>query len=154
MEGLTQDAVYNLKYRNLRALAPELAGILSQYLQTHPLPGDSLVPVPLHPRRLRRRGYNQALLLVRELGKLSGLAVNDGLLKRIKDSPPQVEATSLEQRRLNVADSFDCRGDAAGAKIILIDDVATTGSTLSACAEALKRAGASSVWGLTLARQV
>ena len=112
------------------------------------------MPVPLHSRRLRRRGYNQAMLLARELGKLSGLEVNDGLLTRIKDSPPQAEAISLEQRRLNVADSFDCRGDTAGAKIILIDDVATTGNTLSACAEALKGAGASSVWGLTLARQV
>ena len=60
----------------------------------------------------------------------------------------------MEQRGLNVAGSFECRGDAAGARIILIDDVATTGSTLSACAEALKLAGASSVWGLTLARQV
>ncbi len=135
-------------------MAPELAGILSSYFQTHPLPGDSLVPVPLHPRRLRRRGYNQAVLLARELGKLSGLEVNYGLLKRVKDNPPQAEAPSLEQRRLNVDESFDCRSDAAGAKIILIDDVATTGSTLSACAEALKRAGASSVWGLTLTRQL
>lgn len=153
MEGLIEDAIYHLKYRNLRALAPELAEILYRYLQTHPLPGDSLVPVPLHPRRLRSRGYNQALLLASELGKLSGMEVDDGLLKRIKDTPPQAEATGLEQRRLNVADSFDCRGDVAGAKIILIDDVATTGSTLSACAEALKQAGASSVWGLTLTRQ-
>ena len=112
------------------------------------------MPVPLHPKRLRRRGYNQALLLARELGKLRGLEVNDHLLSRPKDSPPQVEATSLGQRRLNVADSFDCRGDACGSKIILIDDVTTTGSTLSACAAALKRAGASSVWGLTLAREV
>ena len=154
MEGLIQDAIHHLKYRNLRAPAPELAGILSRYLQTHPLPGDSLLPVPLHPRRLRRRGYNQALLLARELGKLRGLEVNDGLLKRIKDNSPQAEATNLEQRLLNVAGSFACRGDAAGAKIILIDDVSTTGSTLSACAEALKRAGASSVWGLTLTRQI
>ena len=104
-------------------MAPELAEILYRYLQSHPLPGDSLVPVPLHPRRLRRRGYNQALLLAGELGKLSGLEVNDGLLKRIKDTLPQAEATSLEQRRLNLADSFGCRGDAAGAKIILIDDL-------------------------------
>ena len=154
MEGLIQDAIHHLKYRNLRALAPELAAILSRYLQTHPMPGDSLVPVPLHPRRLRSRGYNQALLLARELGRLCGLEVNESLLKRITDNPPQAESTSLEQRRLNVAGSFDCRVDAAGAKIILIDDVATTGSPLSACAEALKRAGASSVWGLTLARQV
>ena len=89
MEGLIQDAIHHLKYRNLRALAPELAGILFRYLQTHPLPGDTLVPVPLHSRRLRRRGYNQAMLLARELGKLSGLEVNDGLLTRIKDSPPR-----------------------------------------------------------------
>ncbi len=86
MEGLIQDAIYHLKYRNLRALAPELAEILYRYLQTHPLAGDSLVPVPLHPRRLRRRGYNQALLLASELGKLSGMEANDGLLKRIKDT--------------------------------------------------------------------
>ena len=154
MEGLIQDAIHQLKYRNLRVLAPELGKILSRYLQTHSIPGDSLVPVPLHPGRLRRRGYNQALLLAKELGKLQGLEVHDDLLRRTKNSPPQVEAISLEQRRLNVAGSFDCRGDAAGSKIILIDDVTTTGSTLSACAAALKRAGASSVWGLTLAREV
>ena len=153
MEGVVQAAVYQLKYRNLRVLAPELGKIMCGYLQTHPIPGDILVPVPLHPIRLRRRGYNQALLLAKELGKLNGLEVSNGMLNRTKDSPPQVEASSQEQRRLNVADSFECRENVSGAKIILIDDVSTTGSTLSACAVALKRAGAKSVWGLTLARE-
>ncbi len=154
MEGLLQQAIFAFKYRNLRALAPELAGLLSEYLDSHPIRGDCLVPVPLHARRMRQRGYNQAGLLARELGKLHGLPMEEGLLRRVRDASPQVDATSRQQRKENVAGGFAASGTATGGKIILIDDVATTGSTLSACAAALKEAGASSVWALTLAREV
>ncbi len=153
MEGVVQEAVHYLKYRGLRALAPELGVLLAQYLESHPLPGELIVPGTLHRRRLRSRGYNQAALLARELSKRSGLPVNDGLLVRSIDSPPQVAAADQEQRRSNVSGSFHCVGEVPGLAILLVDDVATTGSTLSACAAALKDAGAAQVWGLTLARE-
>lgn len=154
MQGPVQEAIYGLKYRSIRAIAPELAELLAQYMTRRPITGDLLVPVPLHSRRLRSRGYNQSALLARELGKLTGLAVDEELVYRIKDAPPQVHAASQEQRRSNVADSFRCTADVTDMKLILLDDVATTGSTLSACATALKDAGAVSVWGLTVAREV
>ena len=153
MEGVVQEAVHRLKYRGLRALAPELGVLLAQYLESHPLPAELIVPVPLHRRRLRSRGYNQAALLARELSKRSGLPVDNGLLLRGIDSPPQVAAADQEQRRSNVSGSFHCVGEVSGLAILLVDDVATTGSTLSACAAALKDAGAAQVWGLTLARE-
>ena len=101
----------------------------------------------------RERGYNQSALLAKELSKRTGLPINEGPLIRIKDSPPQVRAASREQRRENVSGSFQCTDDMTGRKLILVDDVATTGSTLSACAAALKAAGAASVWALVLARE-
>ncbi len=153
MEGVVQDAIHGLKYRGLRALAPELGALLAQYLESHPLPVELIVPVPMHRRRLRSRGYNQATLLARDLGKQSGLPVDDGLLVRNVDAPPQVVATDREQRRSNVSGSFHCVGGVQGLAVLLVDDVATTGSTLSACAAALKDAGAAQVWGLTLARE-
>ena len=110
------------------------------------------MPVPLHSRRIRHRGYNQSLLLARELAKLTGLDLDEKLLVRIKDTPPQVGA-SRSQRRGNVEGSFRCQRDVSGKALILVDDVATTGSTLSACATALKAAGAATVWGLALARE-
>lgn len=156
MEGIVQEAVHGLKYRGLRVLAPELGVLLAQYLEAHPLPVELpvelIVPVPLHRRRLRSRGYNQAALLARELGKRSGLPVDDGLLVRNLDTPPQV-AADREQRRSNVSGSFHCVGEVPARAVLLVDDVATTGSTLSACAAALKDAGATQVWGLTLARE-
>ena len=154
MQGAVQNAIYSLKYRGVRACAPELAQLLAQYMTGRRITGDLLVPVPLHSRRLRTRGYNQSALLARELGKLTGLAVDEGLVYRTRDTPPQVRAASREQRRSNVEDSFRCNAHVSGIDVILVDDVATTGSTLSACAAALKDAGAGSVWGLTVAREV
>lgn len=152
MEGIVKDAIHNLKYRGLKAAAPELADLLAHYVEEHPMPGDILVPVPLHPRRLRSRGYNQSALLAKELAKRIGVDMDERLLTRAKNTPPQVSA-SREGRRENVQGSFRCNGPVDGQAVILVDDVATTGSTLSACAAALKTAGASSVWCLVLARE-
>lgn len=133
-----------------------MASYLAGYLERHTFPaqaaGQVLVPVPLHSRRLRSRGYNQSHLLAKEVGKLLDIPVRQDLVKRAKDSPPQVEARSREQRRANVSGSFGATAEAEGLSILLVDDVATTGSTLSACAAALKEAGAASVWGTVLAR--
>ena len=152
MEGTIQEAIHSLKYRGLKAAAPELAELLARYLAENPIPGDLLMPVPLHPRRLRSRGYNQSALLAKELSKKLGLDMNQRLLARARNTPPQVNATR-DDRRKNVQGSFQCDGPVDGRAVILVDDVSTTGSTLSACAAALKAAGASSVWGLVLARE-
>jgi ComF family protein len=154
MEGVIREGVHSLKYHGVRAAAPQLGQLLTQYLMSHPVPGEVMVPVPLHSRRLRSRGYNQSALLAREVSKLTGLPVREDLLARVKDAPPQVRTASLQERRRNVSDSFECIGDAVRRAVLLVDDVVTTGSTMSACAAALKSAGATSVWGLALAREV
>ena len=156
-EGPLREAVHRLKYRGWRAAAPLLGRLLADFLDRNQFPaqprGQALVPVPLHPRRLRSRGYNQSHLLAKEAGRLLDMPVRQDLAKRVKDSPPQVDARSREQRRANVAGSFLAKTEVAGMSILLVDDVATTGSTLSACAAALKEAGAARVWGVVLARE-
>ena len=97
------------------------------------------------------RGYNQSALLTKEVGRRTGLSVAESLIVRIRDTRPQV-SLSHDERMRNVEGSFKCAGGASGATFILVDDVVTTGSTLSACATALKAAGALSVWGIALAR--
>lgn len=150
-----REAIHQLKYRNLKAISPCLAGLLADYLQSSPLPGQALVPVPLHPRRLRERGYNQSSLLARELGKLINLPVIEDCLVRVKEAQPQVRTATVEDRRKNVTDAFKCQnGKVRGKQIILIDDVCTSGATLESCASALKSEGVTSVWGLTLAREI
>ena len=154
-EGVMRQAVHELKYRNLRALAAPLAGLMSDYLTSQQVPGDLLIPVPLHPKRLRERGYNQSELLAREMGKLVSLPVARDTVIRTRGTPPQARTLSLEDRRRNVAGAFSCRGDALrDTRVVLIDDVATSAATLDACAGAIKAAGAASVWGLTLAREL
>jgi len=154
-DGLIREAVHQLKYQNLRAIAPFLAELLADYLELSPLPGEVLVCVPLHPRRLRERGYNQSSLLARELGRRIDLLVIEDCLIRVKQAQPQVRAVNVEERRRNVADAFMCRDErVSGKQIILIDDVCTSGATLESCAVALKSKGATSVWGLTLAREI
>jgi len=154
-EAVVREAVHRLKYGNLRAVAQPLAVLMSEYLENNPVDGEVLAPVPLHPRRLRERGYNQSALLAKELGKLIGIPVDETSLTRVRYVLPQARTGSVEERRANVSGVFECRGDnVRGKKVIVIDDVSTSGATLNACASALKAAGAVAVWGLTLAREI
>ena len=154
-DGVIRKAIHELKYRDLRAIAGQLAALLAQHLASVSLPGDILVPVPLHNQRMRERGYNQSVLISREVSKLIKLPVEESCLVRSKNSPPQARTSNADQRLANVADAFSCINQKLNSKyVILIDDVCTTGATLEACATALKSAGAYSVWGLTLARDI
>jgi len=150
-----RQAIHQLKYRNLRALAAPLVQMLGDYLLTNPIPGEVLVPVPIHRKRLRERGYNQSSLLARELGKLTNLPVVDDCLIRQRHALPQARTSTVDERQRNVADAFACRDQRLCDKqVLLIDDVATSGATLDACAAVLKATGAISVWGLVLAREI
>ena len=150
-EGAIRRAVLDLKFKNLRASAPSLGHLMVDLLADRPPIGQALVPVPLHKSRLRSRGYNQSALLAREASRLTEIPVMDALVVRAIDTQPQT-ALSWEDRLTNVAQAFRAVKDLSGMKITLIDDVATTGSTLSACAYALKEAGAVYVEGIVLAR--
>lgn len=154
-EGAVRQSILQFKYKNVKAMATPLAQLMGQYLRAHPLPADALVPVPLHPRRLRERGYNQSSLLTGELSKFTSLPVVEKSLARLKNTPPQTRTKSAAERHRNIARAFACRDRRLrGKRILLIDDVCTSGATLNACAVALKAAGAASVWGVTLAREV
>ncbi len=154
-DGAVRRAIHELKYKNVRAIAALLGHWLGDYLADYPLPAEVLVPVPLHHKRLRERGYNQSRLLARELAKLSGLPLVDGCLVRERYTTPQARTSNVDERRNNVADAFACRDRRLeGRAVLLIDDVATSGATLDACARVLKEAGAGSVWGLVLAKEI
>ena len=153
--GIIREAIHQLKYRNLRALSGQLAGYLRDFLIDYPLTVDLIVPVPLHPKRLKERGYNQSALLARDLGKFTGLPVAGNSLIRRQHTLPQAKTVSVTERRKNVAGIFHCEDIIIKNKqVLLIDDVSTSGATMDACARALKDAGADSVWGLALAREI
>ena len=154
-EGLMRQAVHQLKYKNLRSLARPLAELLENYLISYPAPGDFIVPVPLHPKRLRERGYNQSQLVAHELSKLLDLPLREDCLTRVKYILPQAQTKSVDERIKNVQEAFFCFNTGLqNTRILLIDDVSTSGATLDACASALKKAGAFSVWGIVLSREL
>lgn len=128
-----------------------LARLVARHLQRHlPEPGDSvvLIPVPLHRWRLWRRGFNQSILIARELARPHGLAVETDVLRRIRATPP-LKGMTRKQRGLAVRGVFDIPKDrrerVMGKHVLLIDDVFTTGATASACVRLLKQAGAARV---------
>jgi ComF family protein len=109
-----------------------------------------LVPIPLGPRRLRERGYNQAEALARALGRASGLRVDAAVLRRARETRSQT-ALAPTARAANVAGAF-MASPTQGARLVLVDDVCTTGATLVAAARALRAAGAARVEAVTFAR--
>ena len=112
---------------------------------------DALVPVPIHPSRKRKRGYNQSELLARELSKHSGISVNDHLIIRIKKTLPQKELTQGE-RQNNLKKAFKiCKNDVKLDTIVIIDDIYTTGSTIDAMASLLLASGVQKIYFMTLA---
>ena len=149
-EGVLRTAIHCLKYRNHQALAEPLGSLLAEYVRRTELEATVVVPVPLHGERLAQRGYNQAALLARVLGRALGLPVVEGSLVRVRHTLPQVDLNAA-QRRENVRDAFRCVDDRlAGHRVLLVDDVYTTGATLLACGAALHQARVASAWGLTL----
>ncbi len=137
---------------------PDLARPLSRLLEPAlpmlpPYAGEILVPVPLHPRRLAERGYNQAALLAAQLARASGLRCHPRALRRTRHTLPQV-GRSRADRIATVTGIFEVSQPAPvrGRRVILIDDVTTTGATLAACIGALEAAGAEVRGALLLAR--
>jgi ComF family protein len=152
---IVREAVHGLKFRGRRALAAPLGDLVAEMGRSC-LPvaePDLLVPVPLHPRRERERGFNQALLLARRLGRGWSVPVRTDVLARTVFTPPQTEL-SAEARRANVRAAFALRRPelVAGRHVVLVDDILTTGSTASACAARLREGGAATVGVLTVAR--
>lgn len=114
-----------------------------------------MVPIPLHARRLKQRGYNQSELLANGLSELTGVKLLQNAVTREIDNKPQARTTSIDERKKNVQDIFKCNNDLIKDRaIVIIDDVCTSGATLEACAKALLDAGARSTFGFTLAREV
>jgi len=154
-EGSLRTLLHELKFRGRRRVAARLAEELLASAATSPLleAGAVLVPVPLHPRRRRERGYNQSELLADEIGRRNGLEVAKDVLVRRTDTAPQA-GLSAAARRKNVRGAFAVRhrSRVAGRVVVLLDDVWTTGATARSCAGILKEAGAEEVRLLSVAR--
>jgi ComF family protein len=151
-EGAARAAVHSLKFRGGRQLAPLLGELLREHLAQRPLRAEVVVPVPLAPWRRKERGYNQALLLAEQVVEPVGGTLAADLL--LRDDRPAQKTLDAAQRLVNLKGAIRAHGRVPGKRILLIDDVATTGSTLSACAEALSSAGARDVRALVFARDL
>jgi competence protein ComFC len=157
LSGPIQDIVHRYKYNHATWFEPFLADLLV----THAQPAlaqsqwDYIVPIPLHWLKLRERSFNQSLRLARHLSRATGIPVHNRLLKRVQPTPTQTRLTRAE-RTENVKRAFAYRGRTklSGTKIILVDDVLTTGATASACAKLLRQNGASIVDVWTVARGI
>lgn len=153
--GAIRQAIIQFKYENIKALDDPLSHFMMEYLRKHPLSFDIIIPVPIHKRRLRERGYNQSSLLARRLSYMTRMPVVEEVLVRTKHTPSQAKSDNVDQRRKNIRNAFKCVShDISGKRILLIDDVCTSGATLNSCATSLKSAGAASVWGFTLAKEI
>jgi competence protein ComFC len=152
--GPLREAVHHLKYQRNLGLGEALCQTLVERYRATGWTVDLVAPVPLGKVRLKERGYNQADLLARPFALASGLRYAPHAVWRARETASQVGLGAAE-RRENVAGAFQANRNAVyGRRVLVIDDVATTGATISACASALLAAGAEAVWGLTLARAV
>jgi ComF family protein len=164
-EGALREIIHALKYDGRRSIAPRLAQLMARHGETVLAGADAVVPVPLHPRRQRERGFNQADDLARGLG-----APVVRVLRRTRMTAPQVDLPAPARDR-NVRDAFALGGspgaglgalvrkrrpsdrpELAGKVLVLVDDVTTTGATLEACARVLREAGTKEIRALTAAR--
>lgn len=146
-------SIYRFKYRGRREYAvfyaEETVRILGRHIQEWK--ADALIPVPLHPSRQRKRGYNQAEVLAEQIGKRMHIPVRTDIVKRVRRTTPQKELDNTE-RQNNLKKAFKiCRNDVKLEVAVIIDDIYTTGSTIDEIAAELKRAGVRQVFFITLA---
>lgn len=156
-EGSLRRAIHHLKFEGRREAGPVLGGLLADFVRRTPAlrRPDLVVAVPLHPTRLRERGFNHATLLAAPVAEAVGAPLAESVLERIVATRPQTELTRAE-RRANVRGAFRVPPQTAAGKcgqtVLLVDDVLTSGATVGECARVLRSAGLGAVYVATLAR--
>ena len=153
--GSLRQAILDFKFKNHWAYAPLLADMMKEYLDSYSIwdEFDYIIPFPLHESRIKERGYNQSELLAVHVSEYLSIPMRTDMLFRIRATKRQSSLKRID-RVLNVKDAFDCKTDLSGKKILLFDDICTTGNTLQFCASALEDAGAQNICALTLAIHV
>jgi ComF family protein len=156
-EGSLQEAIHHWKYEGKTNLTPFFSEWMAEGLKRYWKPDsfDFLIPVPLHTQRLRERGFNQALLLVKELSRRTGIPYRKTILQKKKPTVPQVNLSGAEREK-GLRGAFHVVGmeELEGKWVLLVDDVYTTGATVNECSKVLLRGGAKRVDVLTLVHTV
>lgn len=142
--------IHSLKYQGNLAMAAVLGELFNTLVDTASLP-DIIVPMPLHPRRLRERGFNQAMEIARSVSRHCGVALLPEACKRIKNTPSQT-GLPWKEREKNIKNAFTCEANFVGKRIVILDDVLTTGATLNELAKVIRQCGAAEVTGWIIAR--
>lgn len=150
-EGPIKQVLHKLKYRRDIALGDVLASEMAAFVKKLDWKIDTIVPIPLSPGRYKQRGYNQVGMIARPLAMLLDVEFSPKVLNRHKETRSQV-GLSRQERKQNVHEAFLAGAGVKGKNILLLDDISTTGSTLSSAAEALYLCGAKEVFALTVAR--
>ena len=156
-DHLAKKIIHALKYSFVKEMAEVFGVVLErEQLNLKKLGANVIVPVPLHARRLRERGFNQSALIAEKISALAGAPVREGILIRKSSRRPQAEIRKRAEREKNIKGIFEYVGhqvfDIRDKAVLLVDDVATTGATLKECARVLKNAGAAKVISFTLAQ--
>lgn len=153
-DGVFQRLAHAMKYEGFKLLGVKLGRELGAVLQQQKTRADFLIPIPLHRRKYRERGYNQAELIARGVSEMTQIPVRNDLVQRHRDTETQTKL-SIDKRQENMEDAFEVlpniREQLKGKMCILIDDVITTGATIQSCAEELLVKGASRVIAASLA---
>lgn len=142
--------VQAMKYGEQLALAHAFAAKLAMRVEQSTVP-DLVIPMPLHPAKLRARGFNQSLLLAAKAARKLNLELLPHGCQRVRDTPPQ-SSLPWKERKKNVRNAFRCDVDLTGKRVVLVDDVLTSGASLNALAEAVQKRGASEIWTWVAAR--
>lgn len=150
--GAIRQLVISLKFRGETELSRSMAGLMATRLRQVDLPNiDIILPVALHPMRKRIRGFDQAWLLAKHLAGFTGIPAGEGLIERVRHTTPQA-TLRREARVSNMSGAFRASARLSGTSVLLVDDVMTTGATMSECARACREAGTRRVSALVFAR--
>jgi len=152
-EGPLKEAIHAYKYEYIFGVHEELGKIITEAFYKNKFSSCVIIPIPLHKKRQTQRGFNQSELLAKYLSSKTKNKLLVKKLVRLKNTEPQIELSG-RKRRENIKDAFSWKGkdEIINQKVLLIDDVYTTGSTLEECAKVLKSAGAKEIWGIVLAK--
>jgi len=147
-EGVLAEAIHQFKFHRVRRLSKPLGNLLLDLDIPH---ADGIIPVPLRKKGLIERGFNQSLLISHLIAKRTGIALFMDSLRKTKDTAPQI-GLSARERLMNLKNAFEVRGNVTDLRLLLVDDVITTGATVRECSKMLLKAGAKEVTVLALAR--